>query len=87
MPILAVIKGIKVYLYYDDHEPPHFHAECGEFEVVVEISTLNVIRGRFPKSDVGELLRWASSRQSEIMEQWNRARQAKPIERIDRKAK
>lgn len=29
MPEISLFYGIKVTMYYDDHNPPHFHAELG----------------------------------------------------------
>ena len=27
MPEIALFLGIRITMYYDDHNPPHFHAE------------------------------------------------------------
>ena len=32
-------------MYYDDHNPPHFHAEYGGDEALISIDTLEVIAG------------------------------------------
>lgn len=45
MPEISRFDGIVVRMYYRDHAPPHFHAEYGDFEIVVEIASGNV-RGR-----------------------------------------
>lgn len=26
MPRISIFFGIVIYMYYDDHDPPHFHA-------------------------------------------------------------
>ena len=57
MPELSRFLGIVIYLVYDDHRPPHFHAEYGEFKVTVEIAT-GVVEGRFPKRAIRALLEW-----------------------------
>jgi hypothetical protein len=33
MPELCRFYGIVVKMFYDDHNPPHFHAEYGEHEM------------------------------------------------------
>jgi len=33
----------------NDHLPPHFHAEYGEFEAVYTIDTLDTLRGQLPR--------------------------------------
>ena len=44
MPEVSRFYGIVVKIFSDDHNPPHFHAEYGEHEVLVNINTL-AIRG------------------------------------------
>jgi hypothetical protein len=41
--------GIAIYMYYNDHMPPHFLAEYGEHEAIYEIDTLDVTRGGLPR--------------------------------------
>lgn len=59
MPTLATIDGIKVTMYYADHEPAHFHAIAGEDEIVVGICRYqndrgpSVVRGGLTRSGVG----------------------------------
>src|SRR6266478_1587175 len=45
---------------YDDHNPPHFHAEYGEHEVLVSISTLAILSGSLPARALGLVTEWAS---------------------------
>lgn len=45
MPTIAIIDGVKIQMFYDDHTPPHFHAIIGDQEVLIAIRTLDVIRG------------------------------------------
>ena len=48
MPKVSRFLGIVRYMLYDDHCLLHFHAEYGEFKVVVEIDS-GVVAGRFPR--------------------------------------
>ena len=43
MPELSRFFGIVVRMFYSDHEPAHFHAIYGEFEVLIEVETLSSI--------------------------------------------
>jgi hypothetical protein len=36
-------------MYWDDHAPPHFHAVYAEDEVVIEIRTLGILRGKMSR--------------------------------------
>jgi hypothetical protein len=38
MPEVSRFYGIVVRLFYDDHNPPHFHAEYGEHEALMNIT-------------------------------------------------
>jgi hypothetical protein len=33
MPTISSFYGILIRMFYNDHEPPHFHALYGEFQV------------------------------------------------------
>jgi hypothetical protein len=46
MPEISRFYGIVIRMFYNDHFPPHFHAEYGEHEAVIDINTLAVIAGK-----------------------------------------
>ena len=37
MPEICRFLGIVIYMLYDDHSPPHFHAEYSEYKITVEL--------------------------------------------------
>ena len=45
MPTVAMVDGIKIEFYHEDHPPPHFHAIIAEFDAQIDIETLEVVRG------------------------------------------
>ena len=45
MPRISEFFGIVIYMYFNDHAPPHFHAEYGEFEAAYNVDTIEVLRG------------------------------------------
>lgn len=45
MPEISRFYGIVIKMFFDDHEPAHFHAEYGEHEALISIETLAVIAG------------------------------------------
>ena len=49
MPELSRFFGIVIRMYFNDHEPAHFHAGYGEFEALIEIDTLAVLSGELPR--------------------------------------
>jgi hypothetical protein len=52
MPEVSRFFGIVVRMYFRDHDPAHFHAEYGEFEALIEIDTLAILRGELPRRAV-----------------------------------
>jgi len=40
MPCIKIIDSIKIYVYSNDHNPPHFYAIYAENEELIEIETL-----------------------------------------------
>ncbi len=53
MPEISRFYGIVIKMYFDDHHPPHFHAEYGESQALVQIETLAVIAGYLPPRAMG----------------------------------
>ena len=73
--------GISIRMYYRDHSPPHFHAEYGEYEVVVHLKTL-VVEGKFPPRALRLVCEWTELHESELLDNWELARAEKPLNRI-----
>ena len=37
MPEISLFCGIRITMFYSDHNPPHFHAEYGGYKALVDI--------------------------------------------------
>ena len=59
MPRISQFRGIDISMYYNDHAPPHFHAEHGDDEAVIDIMNLTVIDGSLPSKLLKLVLQWA----------------------------
>ena len=46
---LSTIYGIIIKMYWDEHPPPHSHANYGKFEAQVSIETLEIVDGKLPR--------------------------------------
>jgi hypothetical protein len=71
MPEVSRFYGIVIKIFYDDHNPPHFHAEYGEHEVLVSIGTLAILSGGLPARALGMVTEWASLHQRELSAAWS----------------
>jgi hypothetical protein len=70
-------------MYHNDHLPSRFHAEYGEFEAVYAIDTLDILRGQLPRRAQNMVIEWALLRRAELRDNWNRAREQRPLEQIE----
>lgn len=67
MPEICRFYGIIIAMFYDDHNPPHFHARYAKDWVAIEINSLRVLDGRFPSRALGLVIEWASQHQEELL--------------------
>lgn len=72
MPTLSSFYGIKITMNYNDHSPPHFHAEYQEYEVIVEIES-GVVTGKMPRRALNMIWAWLDEHRDELVENWKRA--------------
>ena len=82
MPEISRFFGIIIKMYFDDHAPPHFHAEYEEFKAVIEIRTMVVISGRLPPRALGMIIEWASQHRDELIELWELAAKRQPLRKV-----
>jgi hypothetical protein len=67
MPRISEFYGIVIYMYFDDHNPPHFHAIYGGSEAEIEISSLAVRDGHLPNRALGLVRSWARACREELL--------------------
>ncbi len=83
MPTICMFRGIKIYINWREHQPPHFHATYGGQEVIVSIRELEAVEGSFPNKQLKMLLGWAALHEDELMENWQLAEQQQELFAID----
>jgi hypothetical protein len=54
-------------MFFNEHAPPHFHAEYAEYRAVIDIRTLDVIDGRRPRRAHELVADWAELHREELM--------------------
>ncbi len=81
MPEISRFLGIVIGMFYREHGPPHFHATYGEYDITVDIET-GVVTGQFPRRALRHVLEWYDLHQRELMENWERADQRRPLNKI-----
>jgi len=58
-------------MYFNEHNPPHFHAEYNECKAAISIDTLGVMQGKLPGKALSLVVEWAEAHQDELLENWH----------------
>lgn len=83
MPIISQFFGIIIRMFYDEHNPPHLHAEYQGNKAVFDFYG-NVIKGNLNSRTATKLVReWIDIHLKELIEDWNLARNGKEINKIE----
>ena len=69
MPEISRFLGIAIFMNFNDHNPPHFHARYGDYELVVEINS-GIIDGKFPKRALSLVFEWYEIHKEELLQDW-----------------
>ena len=82
MPEVSLFMGIRITMYYDDHNLPHFHAEYAGKKAIVNIADCCVMRGSLPNRQLKFVLAWAELHKDELMQNWELAASDRPLSPI-----
>jgi hypothetical protein len=83
MPEISRFLGIVIAMFYNDHEPPHFHVRYGDRRAIVALDTLVLLEGSLPPRVLGLVMEWAALHKMELTENWNRARRQIPLNAVE----
>lgn len=83
MPEISRFFGIVIKMFWDDHNPPHFHAFYAGEEALIDITTLSVFAGHLSPRALGLVTEWATLHQRELLEDWNKAQGQQPLMGIE----
>lgn len=83
MPTISRFLGITISMYFDDHQPPHFHARSGEFNAKIRTDTLELLVGDLPRGELRIVLAWAEMHASELQDNWRRARAGETLLEVE----
>lgn len=82
MPEICRFFGMVVFMFYNDHPPPHFHVRYGDQRAIIDIRTLAVLQGRLTPKALALVTEWAALHQGELLAVWDQARTGQPLARI-----
>jgi len=71
MPTLARLINVSITMYAADHLPPHFHVRARDGrEALVDIATLEVLRGHLRPRELAEVMAWARDSRALLSAKW-----------------
>lgn len=70
MPEICRFLGIVISMYFDEHNPPHFHVRYNDYRAVISIRDYNLLDGHLPARVRGLTLEWAEQHQIELLKMW-----------------
>jgi hypothetical protein len=79
MPQISAFFGITIWMYYNDHQPPHFHAEYAGQEALVLIGSGDLYTGTLSRRALRLVQEWEELHRDELSENWRRARDQHPL--------
>ena len=81
MPEISRFLGIVIGMFYREHNPPHFHATYGEYEITIAIED-GTVQGQFPSRALRHVMEWYELHREELLEDWHLAQERRPLRAI-----
>jgi hypothetical protein len=67
MPNITTIEGVKIFIYSNDHVPAHVHAIYGEYEALIDIRKLSIMKGKLPSKKQKIAIVFVEDNQEELL--------------------
>ena len=83
VPTISRFFGIVIAMFFDDHDPPHFHARHADGSAKVQIDPIEVIDSSLRRRDLRLVLAWAELHREELLENWRLARAGETLNEIE----
>ena len=82
MPEICRFLGIVIYMYFKEHNPPHFHAEYNEFKATFDMKSLGVLEGDLPPRVMSLVVEWAGQHKKDLVDNWETLKQTGKFHKI-----
>ena len=83
MPEISRFLGISIYMYFNEHNPPHFHVKYNEYRGMMSIQELELLEGKLPRRIKLLVMEWASDHREELMRNWESIRASGHYQKIE----
>ena len=82
MPEISRFYGIIIYMFYNEHNPPHFHVKYQEYEATIDIID-GVVHGILPRRALSLIFEWLDLHKNDLLENWKLMAERKPLNNIE----
>lgn len=83
MPCICQFDGASIYVYYNDHVPPHIHVKKGGLDAEVEIITGDVLEGSIEKNLHNTVRKWVVKERGPLLEAYAKAQAGIPPGKVN----
>ena len=70
MPAIAEFLGMVMYMYWDEHPPPHFHVRFGGMWAQIDIQTGQLMDGALPRKKLKKVEEWRKLHIDDLLKNW-----------------
>jgi hypothetical protein len=70
MPVVVRLQYCVIHMYFDDHNPPHFHIYTPDMGAVMDLRTFEVIEGSVDRRAEAEARDWAKANVDRLWGLW-----------------
>ena len=82
MPEISRFYGIIIYMFFSEHNPPHFHIKYQDYEATIQIND-GIVQGKIPRTAIKLIFEWLDLHKDELLENWKLGEQRKPLNKIE----
>jgi hypothetical protein len=82
MPEISRFYGIIIKMFYNEHNPPHIHAEYQDYKAIITING-GVVDGKMPKIALKLIFEWIDLNKEELLLNWKKIEEKKPLSKIE----
>ena len=82
MPTLSMFYGIVTRMYFDDHNPPHFHALYQDSKASFDFEG-NLLEGSMPQKQQKLIAAWATIHKDDLEANWQLASEEEALFKIE----
>lgn len=81
MGAVFILRGLLIYIYAFDHNPPHIHILGGGDEFTIELND-RIVEGKARSKDIKLINEFIDSHYKELMDLWDKAQRGEKIDKI-----